>query len=91
MHHAHFAHTGANAAWFRFALLMYNVLSAMKQLALPPSMDSARPKRMRFALFSLAARITARAGGIVMEVGRAANAVADLLATRMRVAKLASA
>ncbi len=27
---------GANAAWFRFALLTYNVLSAMKQLVLPP-------------------------------------------------------
>jgi hypothetical protein len=82
---------GANAAWFRFALLTYNVLSAMKQLALPPSMDSARPKRMRFALFTLAARITAHAGGIVMKVGRAANAVADLLASRVRVAKLATA
>jgi len=52
------ARLGANAAWFRFALLTYNVLSAMKQLALPPRMESARPKRMRFALFTLAARIT---------------------------------
>jgi len=58
---------GANAAWFRFALLTYNVLSAMKQLSLPPSLESAQPKRLRFALISLAARITSHAGGIVMK------------------------
>ena len=32
---------GANAAWFRFALLTYNILSALKLFALPPSMDTA--------------------------------------------------
>ena len=43
---------GANAAWYRLSLLTYNVLSAMKWLALPPSMETARPKRMRFSLSS---------------------------------------
>ena len=42
---------GANAAWLRFALL-----GAMKQFALPPSMTPARPKRLRFSLFTLGAR-----------------------------------
>lgn len=36
---------GANAAWYRVSLLTYNVLSAMKWLALPPSMEAARPKK----------------------------------------------
>ena len=27
---------GANAAWYRLSLLTYNVLSALKSLALPP-------------------------------------------------------
>ena len=80
---------GANAAWFRFARLTYNVLSAMKQLALPPSMETARPKRLRFALFSLAARITSHAGSLVMKIGRAAEQLADLVASRLRLAKLA--
>jgi Transposase DDE domain group 1 len=80
---------GANAAWFRFARLTYNVLSAMKQLALPPSMETARPKRLRFALFSLAARITSHAGSLVMKIGRAAEHLADLVASRLRLAKLA--
>jgi hypothetical protein len=84
------ARFGANAAWFRFALLTYNVLSAMKQLALPPPMETARPKRMRFALFTLAARITSHAGGLVMKLGRGAEKLADLVASRMRLAQLAT-
>ena len=79
---------GANAAWFRFATLAYNVLSAVKQLALPPSMETARPKRLRFALFSLPARITSHAGSLVMKLGRAAEHLADLVASRLRLAKL---
>ena len=82
---------GANAAWFRFALLTYNVLSAMKQLALPPPMDTARPKRMRFALFTLAARITSHAGGLVIRIGRSAEKLADFVASRIRLAQLSTA
>ena len=81
---------GANAAWFRFVLLTYNVLSAMKQLALPPSMETARPKRMRFALFTLAARITSHAGGLVMKIGRSVEKFADFVASRTRLAELAT-
>lgn len=80
---------GANAAWFRFARLTYNVLSAMKQLALPPSMETARPKKLRFSLFSLPARITSHAGSLVMKLGRSAEQLADLVASRLRLAKLA--
>jgi len=82
---------GANAAWFRFALLTYNVLSAMKQLALPPSMETAQPKRMRFSLFSLAARITSHSGMLVMKIGRALEDLAGLVKSRLRLAKLAEA
>jgi len=82
---------GANAAWFRFALLTYNVLSAMKQLALPPSMETARPKRLRFALFTLAARITSHAGALVMKLGRHANDLADFVGSRLRIARLSTA
>jgi hypothetical protein len=81
---------GSNAAWFRFARLTYNVLSALKQLALPPSMESARPKKLRFALFSLAARITSHAGSLVMKIGRSAEQLAELVASRLRLAKLAT-
>jgi hypothetical protein len=77
---------GANAAWYRLSLLTYNVLSAMKWLALPPSMETARPKRMRFSLFSIAGRITSHAGKLVLRIGREAEALAGLIAARMRIA-----
>jgi hypothetical protein len=43
---------GANAAWYRLSMLTYNVLSAMKSIALPPTLSAARPKKLRFALFT---------------------------------------
>ena len=67
---------GANAAWYRMSLLTCNILSAMKWLALPPPMETARPKRMRFALFSLAGRLVSRAGKLVLRIGREAEALA---------------
>ena len=42
---------GANAAWLRLAVLTYNVLTALKRLALPPELLTARPKRLRFLIF----------------------------------------
>jgi hypothetical protein len=78
---------GANAAWYRLSLLTYNVLSAMKWLALPPSMEAARPKRMRFSLFSIAGRIVSHAGKLVLRIGREADALACLIAARLRIAQ----
>jgi hypothetical protein len=43
---------GANAAWFRLNVLTYNLLSALKRLALPGDLSEARPKRLRFLLFN---------------------------------------
>jgi len=43
---------GANAAWLRLAVLSYNVLTALKRLALPPELLMARPKRLRFLIFN---------------------------------------
>jgi hypothetical protein len=43
---------GANAAWLRLAVLTHNVLTALKRLALPPELLTARPKRLRFLIFN---------------------------------------
>lgn len=54
---------GANAAWYRLSLFTYNVLSAMKSLALPAHLSAARPKRLGFALFTLSSSVLdSRAG-----------------------------
>lgn len=79
---------GANAAWYRLSLLTYNVLSAMKSLALPPSMHSARPKRLRFALFNLAGRISSHSDRLVLRISRAAEQWVGLIAARLRLALL---
>ena len=49
---------GANAAWFRINALTYNVLTVLKRRALPERLRDARPKRLRFELFTLPARLT---------------------------------
>ena len=56
---------GANAGWLRMAVLTYNVMSALKRLALPPELLTARPKRLRFLVFHTAGRILHHARRIV--------------------------
>jgi len=82
---------GANAAWYRLSLLTYNVLSALKSLALPASLSAARPKRLRFAVFTLAGRLVSRAGRLLLRVSAAAERLAGLIAARVRLALLAQA
>jgi hypothetical protein len=82
---------GANAAWYRLSLLTYNVLSALKSLALPPSLSTARPKRLRFTLFTLAGRLVTHARQLVLRVSAAAERLAGLIAARRRLALVAQA
>ena len=82
---------GANAAWYRLSLLTYNVLSALKSLALPPALSAARPKRLRFAVFTLAGRIVSHAGRLLVRVSAAAERLAGLIAARVRLALIAQA
>lgn len=69
----------SNAAWFRHALLTYNILSALKAISLPADLKDARPKRLRFQIFTIPAvlrnharRLTA---GLVNRWRRAAEIV----------------
>jgi hypothetical protein len=82
---------GANAAWYRLSLLTYNVLSALKSLALPPGLSTARPKRLRCTLFTLAGRLITHAGQLVLRISTAAEALAGLIAARTRLALVAQA
>jgi hypothetical protein len=82
---------GANATWYRLSLLTYNVLSALKSLALPPALSSARPKRLRFTLFTLAGRLVTHARQLVLRVSAAAERLAGLIAARHRLALVAQA
>lgn len=48
---------GANAAWFRINALTFNVLTVLKRRALPPRYRDARPKRLRYELFTLPGKL----------------------------------
>ena len=59
---------GANAAWLRLAVITYNVMTALKRLALPAEMLRARPKRMRFLIFNTAGRLSHHARCLVLRL-----------------------
>jgi hypothetical protein len=61
---------GANAAWFRLAVITHNVLTAMKILALPPELRRARPKRLRFLIFNTPGKLVHHARKIVLRLAR---------------------
>ncbi len=82
---------GANAAWYRLSLLAYNILSAMKSLVLPAALSAARPKRLRFALFTMAGRLISHAGKLVLQISAAAERLAGLREVRRPLAVLAAA
>jgi hypothetical protein len=79
---------GANAAWFRLCLLTYNVLSAMKSLALPSDLSNARPKRLRFSLFTIAGRIVSSGGKLILRIVAEIEARVKLIAARVRLSAL---
>ncbi|MDD5309682.1 MAG: transposase [Deltaproteobacteria bacterium] len=48
---------GANAAWFRMNVITFNLLTALKRKALPERFRLARPKRLRYELFTVPAKL----------------------------------
>jgi len=59
---------GANAAWLRLNVLVYNLLSVLRRTALPAALAQARPKRLRFCLFALAATLIHHARRTIVRV-----------------------
>ena len=49
---------GANAAWWRINAMTHDLLELVKLMADDDSLANARPKRLRFGLFTLGARLT---------------------------------
>ncbi|PYU76734.1 MAG: hypothetical protein DMG49_00905 [Acidobacteria bacterium] len=61
---------GANAAWLRLAVISYNVLTALKRVALPAGLLTVRPKRMRFLIFYTAGRLVHHARQMRLRLAR---------------------
>ena len=64
---------GANAAWLRLAVIAHNVLQALKRLALPAELLTARPKRLRFLLFNMPGRLVHHARRLILRVAAVAE------------------
>jgi hypothetical protein len=79
---------GANAAWYRLSLLTLNILTAMKLHVLPTELRKARPKRLRYTVFTLAGKLSEHAGRLTLYVGERAEKLAGLIAARARLATL---
>jgi hypothetical protein len=63
---------GANAAWLRLQVLTHNLLQLLKTVALPEAYATARPKRLRFALFTQFGRVVSHAGRVLLRIATAA-------------------
>ncbi len=59
---------GANAAWLRLQVLTHNLLELLKAVALPPQYKKARPKRLRFAVFTHIGQVVSHGGTMLMRV-----------------------
>jgi hypothetical protein len=69
---------GANAAWFRLNVMLDNLLSAFKRVALPAELHDARPKRLRFVLLNGIGKVVRHARETVLRlVGEARRKLAD--------------
>src|SRR5271169_6497668 len=52
---------GANAAWLRLNVILYNLLSAYKRVGLPEELHTARPKRLRLLLLNTVGKVVRHA------------------------------
>lgn len=78
---------GANAAWFRINVLVYNLLSALKKMALPKEYALARPKRLRFAFFNTIGRTLAHARTFSLRVAKSLCALLRYALNELRRSK----
>lgn len=82
------ARFGSNAAWFRLNCLTYNLLSMLRQLALPAELRKARPKRLRFHVLCLAGQIIQHARRLTIRVGETIRFLKLLRRARSAILKI---
>jgi len=70
---------GTNAAWLRLAAISHNVMTALKRLALPAELLTARPKRLRFLIFNTPGRLVSHARRMVLRLATTAARLSEWL------------
>ena len=69
-------HFNANAAWFKLSLLAYNIVSAMRRLALQGEERAVRLKKFRLLVIQLAGRMSRRQNTLRLRFCAAREAIA---------------
>ena len=82
---------GANAAWYRLTLLTYNILTVLRRHGLPERFRHARPKRLRYEVFTVPAEIHTHARQVKARLGVPPLTVDELVASRTKLRDLRSA
>src|SRR5207244_7965730 len=70
---------GANAAWLRLTVISHNVMTALKRLALPAELLTARPKRLRFLIFNTPGRLVHHARRTVLRLATTTQRIIEWL------------
>ncbi len=79
------ARFGANAAWFRINALTFNVLTVLKRRALPERFRDARPKRLRYELFTLAGELVVHQSQLSVRVPVGDQRLQEIVEARGRL------
>lgn len=82
---------GANGAWLRMAVITHNILTALKRLALPPELLTARPKRLRFLIFNTAGQVLHHARKMTLRLATTKERLAEYWAAAMKAMMPATA
>ena len=82
---------GANAAWFRINALTFNLLTVLKRRALPERLRLARPKRLRFELFTVPAKLISHQNKRVVRVSASDTRTSEIVTARQRLLALQAA
>ena len=72
---------GANAAWLRLQVITRNLLQMLKKVSLPEEYAHARPKRLRFSVFTVMGRLVSHAGRVLLRI---ADGILETLITPAR-------
>lgn len=76
---------GANAAWFRINALTFNVLTVLKRCALPERLRDARPKRLRYELFTLPGELVNHQSQLSVRAAAGNQRLQEMIEARRRL------
>lgn len=79
------ARFGANAAWFRINALTFNLLTVLKRRALPQRLREARPKRLRYELFTLPGELVVHQSRVSVRVPLGDERLDEIVQARGRL------